>query len=259
MKKIITITVEMFLNIILASIISVHPLTIIINLPIILIISSKIVDNINENKIKDSLFSVSKKGKITQNSLSHPKKIIQAIKSKNKEQYFIIETLKMFIQLEPQKKYTTKSHSKTYILLKQLQDSGYIKNLIKTKTKKSNLIIEKIFLGNFNGLNKKHQMYNITFETTELKINVYNPSIKKLINDTGINVKTDQYGNIIEVNDRKSITEQVVEKPINQIPNKKSDQIQNQKTLSREEQIAALEQLKKDVQSNPEHHTSKTI
>ena len=54
-----------------------NPIIIIIGFPIILITSSKVLNILSKNKVKDSLFSVSKKGKIVQNALANPLKIIE--------------------------------------------------------------------------------------------------------------------------------------------------------------------------------------
>lgn len=239
LKYITKITTEMILYFIIVSIISIYPLTIVINLPIMLIISGKILDTINENKIKDSIFSVSSEGEITQNILKNPKKILEALKTKNKEKFFITESLKMFIQLESDKIYKTTSHRKTYQLLEKMQKYGYVKNLKKLKlAKKSNLIFEKILLGNFKGLNKKHYMYNITFQTTSLKLNIKDSNILNLINNIDIDIKNDENGNITNVENKITNTD------------KQDKKVELHKyTQSKREQINALKQLKDDIQS----------
>lgn len=245
LKYITKITTEMLLYFIIASIISIYPLTIVINLPIMLIISGKILDTINENKIKDSIFSVSSEGEITQNILKNPKKILEALKTKNKEKFFITESIKMFIQLESNKIYKTTSHNKTYRLLNKMQSEGYIKNLEKRQIKKSNLIFEKILLGNLKGLNKKHYMYNITFQTTSLKLNIKDSNISNLINNMDIDIKNDENGNITDV---ENIITNTDKQDIKVELNKKHEH-----TQSKREQIKALKQLKDDIQSKTDY------
>lgn len=246
LKYITKITTEMLLYFIIASIISIYPLTIVINLPIMLIISGKILDTINENKIKDSIFSVSSEGEITQNILKNPKKILEALKTKNKEKFFITESIKMFIQLESNKIYKTTSHGKTYQLLEKMQKYGYVKNLKKLKLeKKSNLIFEKILLGNLKSLNKKHYMYNITFQTTSLKLNIKDSNILNLINNMDIDIKNDENGNITNV---ENIITNTDKQDIKVELNKKHGH-----TQSKREQIKALKQLKDDIQSKTDY------
>lgn len=211
-----------------------------------LIISGKILDTINKNKIKDSIFSVSSKGKITQNILKNPKKIIESLKTKNKEKFFITESIKMFIQLESNKIYKTTSHRKTYQLLEKMQKYGYVKNLKKIKLeKKSNLIFEKILLGNLKGLNKKHYMYNITFQTTSLKLNIKDSNIINLINNIDIDIKNDENGNITNVENKITKTDK---QDIKVELNKKQKH-----TQSKREQINALKQLRNDIQSKTDY------
>ena len=150
-----------------------NPIIIIIGFPIILITSSKVLNILSKNKVKDSLFSVSKKGKIVQNALANPLKIIKLMKSKDKKQAFIEEEKELFKQLPRTDKnnniikYNTISHALTYRQLKKLENQGYIKNLKKEEYKKQRLIFEKLLIGNKKDLMKKTQMYKISFEISE--------------------------------------------------------------------------------------------
>lgn len=174
MKK-ITKVLENIISTILTIMIGIsgNPIIIIIGFPIILITSSKIVNILSKNKVKDSLFSVSKKGKIVQNALANPSKIIKLMKSKNKKQAFIEEEKDLFKQLPRTDRnnniieYNTISHALTYRQLENLESQGYIENLKKDEYKKKRLIIEKILIGNKKNLMKKTQMYKISFKISE--------------------------------------------------------------------------------------------
>ena len=155
-------------------VVSANPIIIALSIMPMLYTSSKLVDDINGNKINNSIFSVSKKGKITQNSLAHPFKMLSIAKDKNKSKRFSEEALEMFTQLNKQNKkneditYTTKSQSMTLMLLKQLQSKGFIQNLNYKETKKSRLLFEKLFMGNLKDIKKKNKMYNISFNLTDV-------------------------------------------------------------------------------------------
>lgn len=174
MKK-INKALENIVSIILTIMIGIsgNPIIIIIGFPIILITSSKILNIISRNKVKDSLFSVSKKGKIVQNALANPLKMIKLMKSKNKKESFIEEEKNLFKQLPRTDKknnvieYNTISHALTYRQLEKLESEGYIENLKKEEYKKKRLIFEKLLIGNKKNLTKKTQMYKISFEISE--------------------------------------------------------------------------------------------
>lgn len=150
-----------------------------LSIPLLAIYSSKLGNNLMGNQIKDSLFIVTKNGKIEQSVLSNPKKMIKMMKSNNKLKTFKEEALNMFLQLERNdnhnnvKTYYTISHSITLNLLKQLEKDGHIENLNYVKTKKSRLILERLLTFNLTNL-KKHQMYKISFELAEKKKNENN-------------------------------------------------------------------------------------
>lgn len=200
----------------------------VIGSPFLLITCSKIFNLMNQNIVKDSIFSVSEDGHIYQNTLASPIKMIKLIKTKDKKKIFIEEAKNMFQQLPITNnkneiiKYTTDSHILTYKLLKDLETNGYVKNLEKIPyNKKKRLLFEKILIGNKKEINKKYQMYKITFELTE----------KKLINE-----EQEQKNNSIE--------------------NTKSKEL-NEKTA--QEQIQELKELKKELtESNNIENVNKT-
>lgn len=143
-----------------------------------LISSSKFLDDISGNKVKNSIFSVYKNGKIFQNALAHPLRMLAIGKDKDKEKRFTEEALSMFMQMDVRdkkgnlKKYNTKSQAKTLFLLKTLQRHGYIQNLNYEKAGQMHLLVEKLQLGNKKGLDKKHQMYKINFNLTDKDRNI---------------------------------------------------------------------------------------
>ena len=135
--------------------------------------ASKLMDDISGNKINDSIFSVYNNGKIFQNSISHPLRMIDIMRTKDKGKRFVEEAVSMFTQMDTRDKkgnlklYRTKSQAKTLFLLKQLERNGYIQNLEYKPAGKMHLVVEKIEMGNPSGMNKKHQMYKISFNLTD--------------------------------------------------------------------------------------------
>ena len=146
--------------------------------PLLFISSAKVLNILNNNKIRNSIFSVSKNGKITQNALANPIHMIKLIKSKDKNNSFIREAYNMFTQLPKTNnkgkniQYYTISHAMTYRLLYILQQNGYITNLNKQKYKKKTLLLEKIAFGNKSSINKKYQFYKISFELSNKKFDM---------------------------------------------------------------------------------------
>ena len=151
-----------------------------------LIPMAKAVDNFNGNEIKKSIFSVSKKGKIVQNSLANFFRTLYVFSKKDKNEAFKNETLNMFLQIDKCNKkgkvikYSTVSQTLTLSLLRQLRREGYIENLEYEKVKESRLILEKILLGNLKGFWKKYPMYKITFTLSDKERNKEN--LQKLLN-----------------------------------------------------------------------------
>lgn len=158
-----------------------------LGLPVVLVSSAKAIDAISQNKIKDSIFSVTKKGYITQNALAKPGHMFKLAKSKDKSKNFIKETYNMFMQLTRTNKkgevikYQTVSHSITYRLLSTLQKKGYITNLTREKEKKRRLLFEKMAFGNKEGINKKYQFYKITFELTDKKFDLSLDEVSQIL------------------------------------------------------------------------------
>ncbi len=179
-------------------------------IPVFTISTAKLIDDISNNDIKNSIFSVSKKGKISQNVLAKPTKLFKLFKKKDKNKAFLEEAANMFTQLRQKDKngkiinYNTVSHAKTLFLLKKLKNNGYIENLNYEKKKKSSLFLEKLLIGNTNNLfnKRKIQMYSISFNITDKErrydelINLENP-VEKEENKELIKV-TDDKSKIIE-------------------------------------------------------------
>ncbi len=168
----------------------------IISIPLLLmalIPASKLHDDLNGNEIKNSIFSVSKKGYIAQNTLSKPSRFLKTLLNKNKQEAFTNEILNMFLELKKDNKkgepikYNTKSHIITLRLLQMLQRNGYISDLQYEKKNKSSLVIEKLLMGNLKGINlkKKTQMFKISFFLTDKNrskeelLQLLNPSKKE--------------------------------------------------------------------------------
>ncbi|MBR4262635.1 MAG: hypothetical protein IKQ35_04665 [Bacilli bacterium] len=141
--------------------------------------ASKLLDDIKGNSIKNSIFSVTRDGKIHQNTLSRPLRFLSLLSKSDKQKQFTEEALNMFVELDEKdkdgvkKQYHTRSQILTLSLLKKLQKNGYIENLEYKESGKSRLISERILLGNFKDLfkNKKHKMYDISFNLTDKKRN----------------------------------------------------------------------------------------
>ena len=184
-------------------IVSLNPIAMLVAAVPTLVVASKVVDDISGNKVKDSIFSVYSNGKIYQNSTSHPLKMLSIARDKNKSNRFVEEALTMFTQLSNKNKkgeemtYKTKSQPMTLYLLRMLQKNGYITNLESTKAEKKRLVFEKLFMGNLKDINKKTQMYNISFNLTDKErnkeelINIFSGKKKD-------NVQTEEYQKVVK-------------------------------------------------------------
>ena len=147
-----------------------------------LIPASKLKDDLVGNQVKNSIFSVSSNGKIEQNSLAKPLRMIKLFGKEDKLEEFRKEALNMFLELNKTNKkgevieYKTKSHILTYRLLNDLKKAGFIENLKKEDAGQSRLIMESIGLGNFKKIfsGKKTKMFNITFNLTDKERNIEN-------------------------------------------------------------------------------------
>ena len=149
---------------------------IILSFPIMVVSASRLKGDIEGNFIDNSIFSVSRNGKITQDTLRHPLKFLKILGNKNKKDLLIYEEFNMFKQLKRSDSkgniinYNTLSQGLTVKLLKDLKRLGYIENLEYIKSKKSNLFFEKLLIGNNSKSKNKKNMYNITFKVTDKKI-----------------------------------------------------------------------------------------
>lgn len=210
--------IENLITIILTSIILLSGQVgiILVGLPVLIIASSKLLNVIDQNKIKDSIFSVSKKGKITQNALASPVDLIKMLKTKDKQDLFIDQAKSMFEQLDYKdnkgkiKKYSTISHSLTYRLLANLAKDGYISNLEREPYKKKRLFFEKLLIGNNQDIKKKYQLYKISFSLTEKKYNKDNSTKENIILENKPNNKIQNNNEATKINN-KSLEEQITE------------------------------------------------
>ena len=143
-------------------------------IPVMAVSAGKLADDLNGNEVNNSIFSVSKSGVITQNSLAKPYRTLKVLGNKDKSKAFKEESVNMFTSLKQKDKdgnniiYNTTSHAMTVSMLKQMKKNGYVKELIYEKKRKSNLFLARLFIGNSKGLLKKKevQMYDIHFTLT---------------------------------------------------------------------------------------------
>jgi ribosomal protein S8 len=185
------------------AIVSLNPIAIGVAVIPTLVVASKVVDDISGNKVKDSIFSVYSDGRIYQNSTAHPLKMLSIARDENKAKRFEEEALTMFTQLNNTNKkgeemtYKTKSQPMTLFLLRMLQKNGYITNLESKKAEKKRLFFEKLFMGNLKDINKKTQMYNISFNLTDKErnkeelINIFSGKKKD-------NAQTEEYQKVVK-------------------------------------------------------------
>ena len=222
-------------------IVSLNPIAMLVVAIPTLVVASKVVDDISGNKVKDSIFSVYSNGKIYQNSTSHPLKLLSIARDENKSNRFVEEALTMFTQLSNKNKkgeemtYKTKSQPMTLYLLRMLQKNGYITNLESTKAEKKRLVFEKLFMGNLKDINKKTQMYNISFNLTDKDrnkedlLNVFNKKAK---------VKTEEYQKVV-----------------------KQEEIKKEENVSREKLVELKEYLEreKEINNNNNYEENKEV
>lgn len=138
-----------------------------------LICASKLYDNIRGNYVNNSIFSVSRDGKIVQNGMASPSKMLSFLGRSKKLDVFKEEAMKMFSQLKEKNKkgenlvYKTKSQGMTVKLLKYMKANGYVDNLEYTEAGNSHLIFEKFVFGNLKSIGKKNKIYDIKFTLTD--------------------------------------------------------------------------------------------
>lgn len=181
----------------------------------VLPLAAKLSDDIHGNKIKNSIFSVYSDGKIMQNSLAHPTKLLSILSNKNKKDIFINETLEMFMQIEKTNKngkdilYHTKSQPMTLYLLRMLEKNGYINNLKYRKAGKMKLVFEKLFFGSKPNMGKEYQMYKMSFNLTDKERN--KEELLSLINNKQVktenNIKQEVNNKVEENNKELTIKE----------------------------------------------------
>ena len=201
----------------------------ILTFPVMLVSADRLKSDIEGNTIRNSIFSVSRSGKITQDTLRNHLNFFKLLTKKDKQKTLITEEFKMFKQL---KKFDKKGNIKTYHtlsqgltvrLLKELQKAGFIENLTYEKVKKSKLFFEKILIGNSKKSKSKKNMYNISFNLTD-----------KIISDDTI----EQFFQASEPNQEEN------NPSISNGRNLSSEKTASIKPKSRQEQIEELKQLR---------------
>lgn len=206
----------------------------IISLPIIIFSADRLKNDLEGNIISKSIFSVSRNGKIIQDTLKNPFRMYQVLKEKDKQKVLIYEELKMFEQLKRYNDkgklmtYSTISQALTIKFLKKLMNDGYIENLSYQKTKKSNLFFEKLLIGNKSKTKNKYQMYKISFNLTNKKFN-------SNVLDNYINPKQSINNIDIQENIQKNNTL------------KENFNLSKQSTQSIQEKIQKLKELKENI------------
>ena len=202
-----------------------------IPLPFMVISADRLIGDVKGNFIKKSIFSVSRHGKIEQDTLRNPLNIFKIIKSKNKKEFLLREEFKMFKQLPKkdskgrEKLYYTISQSLTVKSLKKLEKEGYIKNLHYEETNESALFFEKLLIGNLKKKKKKNKMFHISFNLTD----------KKIDDDAYQMLTSSQKENKENKNNKKK---------------KERKNLITEKTLSRQEQIEELKNLRTTLTSD---------
>lgn len=188
-----------------------------------LIFASKLYDNLRGNNISNSIFSVSRNGKIVQNGMANPLKLISFLGRSKKLDIFKEEALKMFTQLKQKNAkgkeivYNTKSQGMTLKLLKYLKNTGYIDNLEYTEAGSSRLLFEKVVFGNYKSIGKKNKIYNISFSLTDKDRNDLprllfdKPNDNNAVSDDNIVKKVD-FSNVNKekINYLKKLKEQLI-------------------------------------------------
>lgn len=168
-------------------------------------------DGITGNMVKDSSFIIHRNQKMVINGTilkvdmltqSLPDSLKVKLET-NKFQAFSLQAINAFQQLPVQRNgvdiaYGTKSQKMTKMMLEVLEKNGYIKDLQIEGAGKSNLAMERLFMGVKN--DKPADMYNMTFKLTDKKIDSesFDKLKKKLrIDDSDYITKVDKNGNTI--------------------------------------------------------------
>lgn len=216
-----------------------------ISFPVMVISADRLKGDIEGNFINKSIFSVSRNGKITQDTLRHPLKFLKILGNKNKKEILIKEEFNMFKQLKRCDSkgniinYNTISQGLTVKLLKDLEKLGYIENLECTFCKKSNLFFEKLLIGNNSKSKNKKNMYNITFNVTDKQI-------------------SDEL--FLSINEQRQVTKDNIDSSYNpsmelqeKMDIKKDEQKQN---TTREDQIEELKKLRESLVDSEKDDTN---
>ena len=166
------------------------------------------------NYIKDSIINVGNDDVVKQN-FSSPNTVLTCMLApkKQKAAMLFMQEINFLLQAnktrnvngkEERIKYSTNSQKMTKTALELMEKKGYISNLEIESSKKKRLFFEKIAMGNITGITKKEDMYNMSFNITDKKID--EKAIKKLIRKSldskELIVKKDKNGNIQSVNYR---------------------------------------------------------
>ncbi len=193
------------------SLVSSGPIGAVLSVPLALKSISLMNDGFYNNNIKDSILMTADSKmqtadgkteqiiKLNQNVFSY-NDFIKSRFSDNPQEYFLVRSLNAFQQLEKNHKYGTTSQANTFMLLRQMQKLGFIKNLTKTpSTKETNLAVARFALG-IEQRQRNVKMYEMTFETTDKKID-YSviENILKLskVDTSKYNIRTNSKGNTI--------------------------------------------------------------
>ena len=212
---------------------------------VMVVSAARLKGDVEGNFIKKSIFSASRNGKITQDTLRHPLKFLKILGNKNKMDLLIKEEYNMFKQLKRCDSkgniinYNTLSQGLTVKLLKDLERLGYIENLEYIKSKKSNLFFEKLLIGNNSKSKNKKNMYNITFNVTDKKID-------------------DEL--FLSINEQRQVTKDNIDSSYNpsmklqeKMDIKKDEQKQN---TTREDQIEELKKLRESLVDSEKDDTN---
>lgn len=214
----------------------------ILSLPVMIVSADRLKSDIDGNYINNSIFSVSRKGKINQDSLRNPISFFKILSKKDKYRALVNEEFKMFKQLKRNDKkgniitYHTLSQSMTVKLLKDLQKEGFIENLSYEKGKKSKLFLERLLIGNNKKSKNKYQMYNINFNITGIPIdnsvieNYLNPIAKVKIdnNSNNGNISKLENNKILNNNENKIESEQSKSEQIEELKRLRETLIENE-------------------------------
>ena len=76
-------------------------------------------------------------------------------------------------------KYSTYSHGITRKIFKKLADLGYVENYQEEYKRDSKLIVPKLAFGNIKGLKETVQMYDISFNKSDKKLDITDPELQK--------------------------------------------------------------------------------